>query len=118
MCSSIDSFQFASLYRIKTNDSTCPSRDDTGHESDGEFDPSAEMMVNDFDDEQTLEEEEQNADESENADEIDDLQRVSFSIEKLSFTDAKFNLCFRKERCLWRNFLPCMAIKPIQFPGL
>lgn len=53
------------------------SVDETGHESDGEFDPSADMLVNDFDDEQTLEEEEENADEADNADEIDDLQRVS-----------------------------------------
>lgn len=38
------------------------------------------MLVNDFDDEQTLEEEEENADESENADEIDDLQRVRYGL--------------------------------------
>ena len=46
-----------------------------GHESDNDFDPSADMMVNDFDDEHTLDEEEA-LDESENFDEIDDLQKV------------------------------------------
>lgn len=48
----------------------------TGNESDGEFDPSADMLVNDFDDEHTLEEEEENG-ENDNEEEIDDLQRVS-----------------------------------------
>lgn len=46
-----------------------------GHESDNDFDPTADMMVNDFDDEHTLDEEEA-LDESENFDEIDDLQKV------------------------------------------
>ena len=47
-----------------------------GNDSDGEFDPSADMLVNDFDDEHTLEEEEANGDED-NEEEIGDLQRVS-----------------------------------------
>lgn len=50
-----------------------------GHESDGDFDPTADMMVNDFDDEHTLDEEEA-LDESENFDEIDDLQKVCVPI--------------------------------------
>lgn len=49
-----------------------------GTESDGDFDPSAEMMVNDFDDEHTLDEEEA-VDADANFDEIDDLQRVCFA---------------------------------------
>ena len=49
----------------------------TGNESDGDFDPSADMLVNDFDDEHTLDEEEEIVDGSENAeDEIDKLQEV------------------------------------------
>ena len=47
----------------------------TGTESDGDFDPSADMMVNDFDDEHTLDEEEA-ADGEGSFNEIDDLQRV------------------------------------------
>ena len=46
-----------------------------GNDSDAEFDPSAEMLVNDFDDEHTLEEEEANGDDD-NDEEIGDLQRV------------------------------------------
>lgn len=46
---------------------------------DHDFDPSADMLVHDFDDERTLEEEEmlEAADET-NANEIEDLARVSF----------------------------------------
>lgn len=46
------------------------------NDSDDEFDPTADMLVNDFDDEHTLEEEEENGD-NDNEEEIDDLQRVS-----------------------------------------
>lgn len=48
---------------------------------DHDFDPSADMLVHDFDDERTLEEEEMLAatDES-NANEIEDLARVSFRL--------------------------------------
>ncbi len=48
---------------------------------DHDFDPSADMLVHDFDDERTLEEEEmlEAADET-NANEIEDLARVSFSL--------------------------------------
>lgn len=47
---------------------------------DHDFDPSADMLVHDFDDERTLEEEEmlEAADET-NANEIEDLARVSFA---------------------------------------
>lgn len=46
-------------------------------DSDHDFDPSAEMLVNDFDDEHTLDEEECLEDEDNgNASEIDDLQKV------------------------------------------
>ena len=45
---------------------------------DHEFDPSAEMLVHDFDDERTLEEEEQmEAADDTNVNEIEDLARVS-----------------------------------------
>lgn len=57
--------------------SFCPAR--VGNDSDGEFDPSADMLVNDFDDEHTLEEEEEIGD-NDNEEEIDDLQRVSSSV--------------------------------------
>lgn len=48
---------------------------------DHDFDPSADMLVHDFDDERTLEEEEmlEAADET-NANEIEDLARVSFRL--------------------------------------
>lgn len=48
---------------------------------DHDFDPTADMLVHDFDDERTLEEEEmlEAADET-NANEIEDLARVSFSL--------------------------------------
>jgi len=45
----------------------------TGSDSDQDFDPTADMLVNDFDDEHTLAEEE--ALEEDNSDELDDLQR-------------------------------------------
>lgn len=48
---------------------------------DHDFDPTADMLVHDFDDERTLEEEEmlEAADET-NANEIEDLARVSYSL--------------------------------------
>ena len=46
---------------------------------DHDFDPSADMLVHDFDDERTLEEEEMlEASDETNANEIEDLARVSF----------------------------------------
>lgn len=59
----------------------------TGNDSDGEFDPSADMLVNDYDDEHTLEEEEANED-LDNEEEIDDLQRVSSLIPVLLVTGS------------------------------
>jgi len=47
-------------------------------DSDQDFDPTAEMLINDFDDEHTMEEEEANEDYGDIADEIMDLQKVSF----------------------------------------
>ena len=48
-----------------------------GTDSDQDFDPSADMMVNDFDDEHTLDEEEALADdELTTKDEIDELTKV------------------------------------------
>lgn len=44
-------------------------------EEDQDFDPSAEMMVHDYDDEQTLDEEEAMSNES-MGNELDDLQKV------------------------------------------
>jgi len=46
------------------------------NDSDQDFDPSAEMLVNDFDDEHTLEEEEANEDKTNINNEISDLQKV------------------------------------------
>lgn len=52
---------------------------------DREFDPSADMLVHDFDDERTLEEEEMlEASDETNANEIEDLARVSFRLGSLS----------------------------------
>lgn len=56
---------------------SCQSFGSIGNESDGDFDPSADMLVNDFDDEHTLDEEEEIVDGSEEAEnEIDKLQEV------------------------------------------
>lgn len=44
------------------------------NDSDQDFDPSADMLVNDFDDEHTLDEEEAN--DHDNEEEIDDLTKV------------------------------------------
>lgn len=79
---------------------------------DHDFEPSADMLVHDFDDERTLEEEEllETTDET-NANEIEDLERVSFGL--LSFgslsliTGHLFDLIFysnRKERCPFTNY--------------
>lgn len=46
-------------------------------DTDRDFDPSADMLVHDFDDEHTLEEEEALSGDS-CSNELDDLQRVSF----------------------------------------
>lgn len=48
--------------------------------SDHEFDPSAEMLVHDFDDERTLEEEEMMEGEPNFRSEIEDLNRVGLSL--------------------------------------
>jgi len=47
-----------------------------GNDSDQDFDPSAEMLVDEFDDEHTLDEEEALDGPEENDEEIDDLQKV------------------------------------------
>ena len=47
-----------------------------GTDSDQDFDPTAEMLVNDFDDEHTLDEEEAIIDETNEEEEIDDLQKA------------------------------------------
>ena len=44
---------------------------------DSTFEPSVDMLVNDFDDERTLEEEEALAQDEDPNDELDDLQKVS-----------------------------------------
>lgn len=52
---------------------------------DHDFDPSADMLVHDFDDERTLEEEEMlEASDETNANEIEDLARVSFRLKKVA----------------------------------
>lgn len=79
---------------------------------DHDFEPSADMLVHDFDDERTLEEEEllETADET-NANEIEDLERVSFGLLKCGSLSLKaghlFHLSFsfnRKERCPFTNY--------------
>lgn len=45
---------------------------------DHDFDPTAEMLVHDYDDEQTLEEEEMRESESNGSSEIADLEKVCF----------------------------------------
>lgn len=79
---------------------------------DHDFEPSADMLVHDFDDERTLEEEEllETTDET-NANEIEDLERVSFGLLNCGslslITGHLFDLSFyfhRKERCPFRNY--------------
>ena len=45
-------------------------------ETDRDFDPSADMLVNDYDDEQTLDEEEALSNEGSCSNELSDLQKV------------------------------------------
>lgn len=47
-----------------------------GTDSDQDFDPTAEMLVNDFDDEHTLDEEEAIDGDTNASNEVDDLQKV------------------------------------------
>merc|ERR1712008_165236 len=54
-------------------DSGVPGSESEG--GDGEFEPTADMLVNDFDDERTLDEEEQMEQGSDPDDEIDNLQK-------------------------------------------
>lgn len=79
---------------------------------DHDFEPSADMLVHDFDDERTLEEEEllETADET-NANEIEDLERVSFGLLKCGslslIAGQRFDLSFyfnRKEICPFTNY--------------
>ena len=51
-----------------------------GSADDYEFDPSADMLVHDFDDERTLEEEEMLEGETNFSNEIDDLARVRLNV--------------------------------------
>lgn len=48
-------------------------------DEDGDFEPTADMLVHDFDDEQTMEEEEKLQGETNFSTEIDNLTRVSYS---------------------------------------
>lgn len=48
--------------------------------SDTEFDPSADMLVHDYDDEQTLQEEEQLSN-SDGGNELDELQKVNLLLQ-------------------------------------
>lgn len=54
-------------------------------DSDQDFDPTAEMLVNDFDDEHTLDEEEAIDDDTNASNEIDELQKVSLKNQSLLF---------------------------------
>lgn len=69
---------------------------------DHDFDPSADMLVHDFDDERTLEEEEmlEAADET-NANEIEDLARVSSTIFFILFPPCR---CSRWHLPRWSSF--------------
>lgn len=76
---------------------------------DHDFEPSADMLVHDFDDERTLEEEEllETTDET-NANEIEDLERVSFGLlgcgsSALLLVESELFLLNRKERCPFMN---------------
>ena len=51
-------------------------------DTDRDFDPSAEMLINEYDDERTLEEEE-NMSENSGSNELDDLEKVAQQIPKV-----------------------------------
>lgn len=55
-------------------------------EADHDFEPTAEHMIHDYDDEATMEEEENMSNESGDNDELDDLQKVD-----MNYCQPKFN---------------------------
>ncbi|CAG2177934.1 unnamed protein product [Oppiella nova] len=67
-----------STARVHTMSAPQPSASESsaGTDSDQDFDPSADMLVNDFDDEHTLDEEEAITDDANGDEEIDDLQKA------------------------------------------
>jgi len=71
---------------------------DADADTDVDFDPSADMLVHDFDDERTLDEEEAMSNEESVANELDDLQKVSMSgfycLMTVSYCSARhFSIC-------------------------
>ena len=99
-------------------------------DTDREFDPTADMLVHEFDDEQTLDEEEAMSNESA-GNELDDLEKVrilqrsnkkSGSVNctlkesrawkncvRFARVSSLFCLNFRREKCLLMSYWPCMV---------
>lgn len=65
------------ILQQKESAGTTGSESDTGDLGDGEFEPTAEMLVDDYDDERTLDEEEDMEEGPDREEEIDNLEKVS-----------------------------------------
>lgn len=64
------------MLQQKESAGTTGSESDTGDLGDGEFEPTAEMLVDDYDDERTLDEEEDMEGGPDREEEIDNLEKV------------------------------------------
>lgn len=75
--SATSAVQTSSANSPSSSSSTSQRTSNNASNGDSLFEPSVEMMVNDFDDERTLEEEEALADAEDPSTELSNLQRVS-----------------------------------------
>lgn len=71
---------FVLLWNLQQKESagTTGSESDAGDVGDGEFEPTAEMLVDDYDDERTLDEEEDMEEGPDREEEIDNLEKVGW----------------------------------------
>ena len=67
---------------------------------DGEFEPTADMLVNDFDDERTLDEEEALEVDVDQEEEVDSLQKVSYIylFKQLNYVENPFSYACKSKQ--------------------
>lgn len=70
-------------------DSKVSARLTGGEAGDRDFEPSAELLVHDYDDEATMEEEENLSSESGDSEEVDDLEKVKYLLSFISQWTAR-----------------------------
>lgn len=68
------------ILQQKESAGTTGSESDAGDVGDGEFEPTAEMLVDDYDDERTLDEEEDMEEGPDREEEIDNLEKVCWCL--------------------------------------